>query len=136
MTATVSSHMAAELAGVTYRQVDHWCRSGYIAPAVVARRSGSRRRFSERDIDMLRVFGRISRFVNAEKGVAGDLGRFLRRTAEALADPADDGPMFLVITGDRAFRSSWPIVASVALIVPTPEFAAPAGVSDYVEVTA
>jgi DNA-binding transcriptional MerR regulator len=32
MSAERSTHDAAKAAGITYRQLDHWCRRGYLTP--------------------------------------------------------------------------------------------------------
>lgn len=51
---TYSTHEAAALADVTYRRVDYWVRAGKVTPSVRAQGSGSRRRWTEEDIERLR----------------------------------------------------------------------------------
>lgn len=47
---------AAEIVGITYRQLDYWARTDLVRPRVVdAAGSGSRRRYSYRDLLELRV---------------------------------------------------------------------------------
>lgn len=55
--ATYTSMEAAELTGLTYRQIDYWSRQGYITPLVEATGTGSRRRFSAAQVDRLQVVG-------------------------------------------------------------------------------
>ncbi len=46
-----SAHVAAERAGITYRQLDYWARCGYVNPTIDdASGSGTRRRYSDNDI--------------------------------------------------------------------------------------
>lgn len=52
--------VAAKAAGITYRQLDYWARSGLVAPEVrPAAGSGSARLYSFRDILMLKVIKRL-----------------------------------------------------------------------------
>lgn len=44
----LSSPEVCELSGLTYRQLDHWCRRGLIAPEVAADGSGTHRRWHPR----------------------------------------------------------------------------------------
>ncbi|MCE7882270.1 MAG: MerR family transcriptional regulator [Actinobacteria bacterium ATB1] len=47
---------AANLVGITYRQLDHWARKGLVLPSVVpASGSGSQRRYSYRDLVELKI---------------------------------------------------------------------------------
>lgn len=51
-----SGRRAAELAGITYRQLDYWARTDLVRPSLVdAAGSGSRRRYSYTDLLELRV---------------------------------------------------------------------------------
>lgn len=56
---TRSAHEAAAAAGVSYRQLDHWNREGIVCPAVGPHGSGSARRYSDDDVEALRVVGRL-----------------------------------------------------------------------------
>jgi DNA-binding transcriptional MerR regulator len=50
-----SSTQVCEIAGVTYRQLDYWTRTGIVAPSVqAARGSGTCRRYSDDDVAKLR----------------------------------------------------------------------------------
>lgn len=51
---TLSSNEVSRLVGVTYRQLDYWCRTGLVRPHVVAHGSGSRRRWSKDDVERVR----------------------------------------------------------------------------------
>ncbi|MDH3754472.1 MAG: MerR family transcriptional regulator [Acidimicrobiia bacterium] len=51
-----SGKRAAEIVGITYRQLDYWARTDLIRPSVAdAKGSGSRRRYSYRDLLELKV---------------------------------------------------------------------------------
>ena len=51
-----SGASAAEIAGISYRQLDYWTRTGLVSPTVAAASgSGSRRRYSYTDLLELRV---------------------------------------------------------------------------------
>jgi DNA-binding transcriptional MerR regulator len=51
-----SGAKAAEIVGITYRQLDYWARTDLVRPSVTdATGSGSRRRYSYRDLLELRV---------------------------------------------------------------------------------
>jgi DNA-binding transcriptional MerR regulator len=51
-----SGRAAAEIVGITYRQLDYWARTDLIRPSLAdARGSGSRRRYSYRDLLELKV---------------------------------------------------------------------------------
>ena len=51
-----SCKRASEIAGITYRQLDYWARTGLVGPTLArASGSGSRRRYSYRDLLELRV---------------------------------------------------------------------------------
>jgi DNA-binding transcriptional MerR regulator len=54
MSASWTSREVCEHVGVTYRQLDHWCRSGLITPATPAAGGGSRRGFSDGDVERVR----------------------------------------------------------------------------------
>ncbi len=51
-----SGNRAAEIVGITYRQLDYWARTDLVRPSLVdAAGSGSRRRYSYRDLLELRA---------------------------------------------------------------------------------
>jgi DNA-binding transcriptional MerR regulator len=51
-----SGRQAAEIVGITYRQLDYWARTDLIRPSLVdAAGSGSRRKYSYRDLLELKV---------------------------------------------------------------------------------
>ena len=50
-----SGHRTAEIVGITYRQLDYWARTHLVRPSMTdAHGSGSRRRYSYRDLLKLR----------------------------------------------------------------------------------
>ena len=51
-----SGQRAAEIVGITYRQLDYWARTDLVRPSLAdAKGSGSRRKYSYRDLLELRV---------------------------------------------------------------------------------
>ena len=55
-----SGKAAAEIVGITYRQLDYWARTGLVAPSVrTATGSGTQRLYSFRDILVLKVVKRL-----------------------------------------------------------------------------
>ena len=51
-----SGTRAAQIAGITYRQLDYWARTGLVRPSIAdAAGSGSRRRYSYQDLLELRL---------------------------------------------------------------------------------
>jgi len=49
-----------QLVGITYRQLDHWARTGLLRPSLAeAQGSGSKRRYSYRDVLELKVIKRL-----------------------------------------------------------------------------
>ena len=52
--------IACSAAGITYRQLDYWARTGLIQPSIrTAQGSGSQRLYSFRDIPVLKVIKRL-----------------------------------------------------------------------------
>lgn len=55
-----SAQQAADLAGISYRQVDYWARTDLIRPSHTdASGSGSRRKYSDMDLVILRILRRL-----------------------------------------------------------------------------
>ncbi len=55
-----SGKRAAEIVGITYRQLDYWARTDLIRPSLAdAEGSGSRRRYSYKDLLELKVIKRL-----------------------------------------------------------------------------
>src|ERR1041384_5570021 len=51
---------ACQIAGITYRQLDYWARTGLVAPSIrTAHGSGSQRLYSFKDIPVLKVVKRL-----------------------------------------------------------------------------
>lgn len=56
-----SSRHVADLAGITYRQLDHWTRLGLVRPSIDAvTGSGHHRRWSSHDVAVLRVLATVA----------------------------------------------------------------------------
>jgi DNA-binding transcriptional MerR regulator len=89
-----SGREAADIVGITYRQLDYWARTDLIRPSLAdARGSGSRRRYSYRDLVELKLIKTLL-----------DAGQKLERVRAAFAYLRDLGDDLtaaqLVIAGD------------------------------------
>jgi DNA-binding transcriptional MerR regulator len=94
MTEGFSGREAADIVGITYRQLDYWARTDLVRPSLAdARGSGSRRRYSYRDLIELKMIKSLL-----------DAGQKLERVRAAfdyLRDLGDDlTSSQLVIAGD------------------------------------
>jgi hypothetical protein len=98
---TYSAHEVAELAGVTYRQIDYWCRLGVIYPRQTARGSGSRRRFSEDQVRALRVLGVASRFFRSFSLGVGLPSTLARMIVQEVTENPDASYLSVWMDGDR-----------------------------------
>jgi DNA-binding transcriptional MerR regulator len=55
-----NGHGTAEIVGITYRQLDYWARTDLVRPSLAdAKGSGSRRRYSYRDLLELKAIKRL-----------------------------------------------------------------------------
>ena len=92
-----SAPQVCVLVGVSYRQVDYWARSGLLEPSLqVAHGSGSRRRYSYRDVLQLKVIRRR---------LDGDVSlRLIRRAVVFLRTELDEDLVSatLVLNGSRS----------------------------------
>ncbi|MGI8808590.1 MAG: MerR family transcriptional regulator [Acidimicrobiales bacterium] len=52
---------AADLAGVTYRQIDYWARQGWVVPSQVSPDAVHRRLYSEADVVRVAALGHLGR---------------------------------------------------------------------------
>jgi len=88
--APYSSPELARLAGISFRQVDYWTRSGLIEPSIAeARGSGSQRRYSEEDLIRCRVIARLLDYGFSLQRVRG-LMRYPDHTGTLIAKLAND----------------------------------------------
>lgn len=68
--------LAATVAGITYRQLDYWDRTGFVCPSVApAEGSGSRRYYSARDVLNLAVTKRLITLGVALNQIRDTIGR-------------------------------------------------------------
>jgi hypothetical protein len=102
------------LAGVTYRQLDYWDRSGLAGPTYPARGSGMPRVYTCRDLLVLRILG-----ATRHRGIAL---RYALDVAAALADHADtldDGAVLVIDdAGARVVPPGDPPGAGIAILIP------------------
>jgi DNA-binding transcriptional MerR regulator len=100
---------AAQLAGITYRQLDYWARTGLVNPSVPAAGSGSRRAYSYEDVVVLTAVAML---------VDGGVRHHIVRSAvpalrRHLAD-STDGDGWLVVGADRVAVVSRSHIADAA----------------------
>ena len=92
-----SAPQVCALAGVSYRQVDYWARTGLLVPSLqVAQGSGRHRRYSYRDVLALKV---IRRLLDADVSL-----RRIRAAVEFLRRELDEDLVSatLVLNGSRS----------------------------------
>lgn len=98
-----SSKEASSLAGVSYRQLDYWARTGFIKPARNARGRGSARRWGPVEVVQLRVAKELR-----QAGVSLQKIRrataWLRKALPKVAAPLAD--LAFVTDGQRVFYLS------------------------------
>lgn len=96
MTTTTTAYSTTQvehLAGVTYRQLDYWCRMGALVPELAeARGSGTQRRYSSRDVALAAVCGMLT--------AHGANLRVLGNVVAVLRDNDDAWLCSLLVTGD------------------------------------
>ena len=99
-----SGKRAAEIVGISYRQLDYWARTDLVRPSLVdAAGSGSRRRYSYRDLLELRMIKKL-----LDAGVrletVRDVFTYLRTKTEGDITSAHvviDGSTVLLCEGDE-----------------------------------
>ena len=90
-----SGREAADIVGITYRQLDYWARTDLIRPSVAdAKGSGSRRRYSYRDLIELRMVKTLLDAGQKLEHVRNAFGYLRNRLGDDLASAK------LVISGD------------------------------------
>lgn len=89
--ALLSTKQVADLAGITFRMIDHWDRNGVIHASVPAEGSGSRRRYTLGDVRLIQVV-KLLRELNAELEVAA-------RAVEELRELEEDGCEWSAVVG-------------------------------------
>jgi hypothetical protein len=97
VTAALDSYTAADRAGITYRQLDWWCRQGYVhAPSAG---SGYRRTIPGAEVQVLLLMARLSRarFATCE---AARLAR-LSVTGNRSVLPLTAGTGLVLLVGPR-----------------------------------
>ena len=96
------------LSGLTYRQVDYWCRVGALCPSIAARGSGSQRRFDENEVRVARAAYELG-LMKCPLGVVKDAAVQMRRLFAA--EPGFDGLLHVDADGHVSrtvvARSGW-----------------------------
>lgn len=105
---TLSSRAACTAAGITYRQLDYWCRLEVLEPRRGANGPGSRRGFDREDLRVLITLAGLAPFGAALSGAVtdGTGTHVLRLIAQAVRDNPHAHALRLVLDGD-ALRLSW-----------------------------
>jgi hypothetical protein len=88
---------ACRLSGVTFRQLDYWVRTGAVVPERGAVGSGTRRVWSDLDVDRLLVLARLS-------GLLGDMPHDLCAVVWTWLGARDSWPQVLEAARDRHHR--------------------------------
>jgi DNA-binding transcriptional MerR regulator len=90
---TYSTTQVATLAGVSFRQLDYWCRHDVLQPEYQpAAGSGTARRYSRQDVGIARILGLLS--------AHGATGSVLARVVHLLRDEPDAWACSLLVTAD------------------------------------
>lgn len=88
-----SGPVACAMVGVSYRQLDYWARTDLIKPSLHgANGSGSRRRYSEEDIRMLKIIKRMLDFgiqLQAVRQLVLDIGEEIPPAGSIMVFSAD-----------------------------------------------
>lgn len=90
-----SSAVLRQCPGVTYRQLDYWCRTGILRPEVEARGSGRPRRWGSEQVRVVRLVANL-----AALGAESDALREAAEQASALPDHWWTGPVVVSAEGD------------------------------------
>lgn len=93
----LSSQTVADAAGVTYRQLDHWTRTGVLGCAESTVGSGNRRTYTFDDALVVAVLGRLARIA-----VRLDV---LARVAQGLRELDDFSGLVFVTAGGELHRT-------------------------------
>lgn len=106
---TFSAREAADLAGISYRQIDYWCRTDVFVPSVDAVGSGSRRGFTWPDVQRLAVLATLRRFglMPQQMGVA----------EQWLAEECDGFEGLVFVSCDGTMRRTLPLRAHLHLVL-------------------
>jgi DNA-binding transcriptional MerR regulator len=99
-----SGTKAADIVGITYRQLDYWARTDLVRPSLAdAAGSGSRRKYSYRDLLELRMIKTLlDAGISLER--VRDVFSFLRDTVDGDITSAHvviDGPQVVLCQGDE-----------------------------------
>jgi DNA-binding transcriptional MerR regulator len=105
-----SSTAAADLAKITYRQLDHWATTGLVAPSLAPARpgTGNRRRYSFTDVVVMRTAGELRRAgvsLQSIRKVAGELMRLGEGTELSQARLIVDGNDVVVLVDETTALS-------------------------------
>lgn len=101
MTTIGSSELLRRCDGVSYRQLDYWCRTGIIDPMVPACGSGRPRRFSEEQVQVVRLVAMLSAL-----GAQHEALQRAAAQAEALSEYWWTGPVVVSADGDLTGEGS------------------------------
>ena len=77
----ITSEQLCAAAGITYRQLDLWSRSGELREAVPAHGSGSRRQFDETEVGVARLYRHVREELGVAIGSVPGIGARLERIA-------------------------------------------------------
>lgn len=101
MGAIGSSELLRRCPGVTYRQLDYWCRTGVLEPLVPARGSGCPRRFATPQVQVVRLVATLSSLGAEQPALAR-----AAQQAESLAEHWWRVPVVVSADGDLSGEAS------------------------------
>lgn len=79
--------------GLTYRKLDYWCKGGCFGPEHAVTGTGTRRRFTEGDLQVARVINRVSLAFQTERGGHADLVSLYSAVSHAARLSSDENPI-------------------------------------------
>lgn len=110
VTRQVSAPQVCAITGVSYRQLDYWCRLGVITPAVPAVGCGTQRAFDVAQIPVLRCLGQL-----AASGAGADQLRSAFEALEALPPNEWRGHLYVSPSGRVSTRMQGPVALALNL---------------------
>jgi len=125
MSGTWSSTDVARLAGVSYRRLDYWARTGAIGHGQRDLGSGQRRRWDSLDIARIRVIGHLADLPmipgTGQGKTPGIAVGLVKAVYDALAGPSGAWPEWLYLWHDgHEWHTGIPDLGAIAITISVP----------------